>query len=476
VTLTVDPPAPALSVSPASLSFSAVAGGSSPAAKTLSVTNAGAGTLTYTTSDNASWLSVSPGSGTAPSDVSVSVNVSGLAAGTYSGSVTVTAAGATGSPATIPVTFTVDPPPTLSVSPSSLSFTGTVGAASPAAKTLNVTNTGGGTLSYTASDNASWLAVTPTSGTAPGTLSVSVTTAGLAQGTYNGAVTVTASGAGGSPATIPVTFTVSNTPPPPTGLVGAWGFDEASGASALDSSGAGNVGTLSGPLRTAGRFGGGLQFDGVNDWVTVADANSLDLTTGMTLEAWVRPAALGTVWRTVVLKEQPGQLVYALYAGTDTASRPSGHVFTTSDRALLGPSALPLNTWSHLAMTWDGLSLRVYVNGAQVSSSALTGTARTSTSPLRIGGNAVWPEWFNGIIDEVRVYNRALTAAEIAGDRDTPVGGAGATLASVKRAARANAKKARAKAKRGKPRKTQRKVHRGTRWLKSRSQSPYRRG
>ena len=473
VTLTLDPPVPVLSVSPASLSFGAVAGGASPVSKDLTVSNTGAGTLNYTVSDNAAWLSVSPASGTAPGTVSVSVNVAGLAAGTYSGSVTVTSSGATGSPATIPVTFTVDPPPSLSVTPSSLSFTGSVGGANPAAKTLSVANTGGGTLNYTTSDDASWLAVTPASGTAPGTLSVSVNTAGLAQGTYNGAVTVTASGAGGSPATIPVTFTVSNLPPPNPGLVGAWGFDEASG-NALDSSGLGNVGTLSGATRTTGRYGGGLQFDGVNDWVTVADANSLDLTTAMTLEGWVRPAALGTVWRTVVIKEQPGQLVYALYAGTDTASRPSGHVFTTSDRGMLGPSALPLNTWSHLAMTWDGLVMRMYVNGTQVSTSALTGTARTSTSPLRIGGNAVWPEWFNGVIDEVRVYNRALSAAEVASDRDTAVGGAVAASAAVRRAAQTNAAKAKAKAKkakkakrRAKPRKTQKKVHRGTRWLKS---------
>ena len=468
VTLTLDAPVPVLAVAPATLSFSTVVGAASPAAKTLAVSNTGAGTLNYSVSDNAAWLSVSPASGTAPGNVSVSVNATGLAAGTYNGIVTVTSGGATGSPATIPVEFTVEPPPTLSVSPASLSFSGYTGAPNPAAKTVSVTNTGGGTLSYTASDNASWLAVTPASGTAPGTLSVSVNTAGLAQGTYNGAVTVTASGAGGSPATIPVSFSVTDTPPPPPGLVGAWSFDEASGTTALDSSGAGNAGTLSGPARTTGRYGGGLSFDGVNDWVTVADANSLDLTTGMTLEAWVRPTALGTTWRTVVIKEQPANLAYALYAGTHNASRPSAHVFTTDDRALLGPSALPANAWSHLAMTWDGLNIRMYVNGSQVSSAALAGTARTSTSPLRIGGTVVWPEWFSGVIDEVRVYNRALSATEIASDRDTAVGGAMATTAKVKQTARANAKKAKPKkGKAGKPRKTKRKRHGGTRWLKA---------
>ena len=66
-----------------------------------------------------------------------------------------------------------------------------------------------------------------------------------------------------------------------------------------------------------GRFGSALTFDGVNDLVTVADSASLDLTNRATLEAWVNPTALGAAWRTALLKEQPGQLVYALYANND---------------------------------------------------------------------------------------------------------------------------------------------------------------
>ena len=180
--------------------------------------------------------------------------------------------------------------------------------------------------------------------------------------------------------------------------------------------------TVTGATRSsAGRFGGALSFDGVNDSVLVADSNSLDLRTGMTLSAWVRPTT-GGGWRTVMLKEQPGQLVYALYSSTDN-NRPSGHVFTNGDMALGGPTVLAANTWSHLAVAWDGLTIRMYVNGAQVASGALAGTAAVSASPLRIGGNSVWGEWFAGLIDEVRVYNRALSAAEIAADRDTAIAG-----------------------------------------------------
>jgi hypothetical protein len=97
-------------------------------------------------------------------------------------------------------------------------------------------------------------------------------------------------------------------------------------------------------------------------------------------------------------------------------------VFTDTDHGLLGPSALALNAWSHLAMTWDGATVRLYVNGSQVSTAAVTGTAFASTGPLRIGGNNVWSEWFEGVIDDVRVYSRALSAAEIVADRDKAVG------------------------------------------------------
>jgi concanavalin A-like lectin/glucanase superfamily protein len=198
--------------------------------------------------------------------------------------------------------------------------------------------------------------------------------------------------------------------------------------------------------------------------VTVNDANSLDLTNRMTLEAWVRPTGLGD-WRTVLLKERPGHLSYALYGSTDS-NRPAGHVFTTGDMALGGLSVLAANTWSHLAFTWDGSTTRLYVNGAQVATAALTGTAVTSTGLLRIGGNSIWGEWFSGAIDEVRVYNRALTATEIATDRDTAIGGA-APAALALRSARpsTHAKKSLKKARKLTRDLRKYRKHRGTKWL-----------
>jgi hypothetical protein len=220
--------------------------------------------------------------------------------------------------------------------------------------------------------------------------------------------------------------------------VGAWSFDESSGTTVLDTSGRSNHGSVSGAARVTGKHGGALQFDGVNDMVSVADSASLDLTTAASVEAWVKPSALGSMWRTVVIKEQPAQLAYALYAGNGNG-RPSGHVYNGRDMDAVGGSALPLNTWSHLATTWDGQTVRLYVNGVQVATRSAGGRATVSGSPLRFGGNKVWDEWFKGAIDDVRVYNRALTAAQVGADRDTAVGGASAALA---RSAATKAKKA----------------------------------
>jgi Concanavalin A-like lectin/glucanases superfamily/Domain of unknown function (DUF1929)/Bacterial Ig domain/IPT/TIG domain/Kelch motif len=210
--------------------------------------------------------------------------------------------------------------------------------------------------------------------------------------------------------------------PPPRVLIGAYAFNEGSGATVADSSGNGNNGTVSNTTwSTAGKFGSALSFNGSSSWVTVNDANNLDLTTGMTLEAWVNPAALGTIWRTTIMKEQSGGLVYSLYANTDT-SRPSGHVFVGSEQDTRGTTALALNSWTHLAVTYDGATLRLYINGTEVSSKPLSGSIHTSTGVLRIGGNSIWGEYFSGLIDEIRIYNRALTTAEIQNDMNAPIG------------------------------------------------------
>ena len=240
--------------------------------------------------------------------------------------------------------------------------------------------------------------------------------------TSNGAHTLSAVArdAAGNRSSASVDVTVSNTSSTPSGLVAAYGFNDGSGAQTRDSSGQGNTGTIAGATWTTnGKFGSALSFDGTSSWVTIADANSLDLTTGMTIEAWVSPSS-GTAWRAVVLKETSGGLAYALYSANN-GSRPAGFVHTTADVGVTGTAAVPLNSWTHLALTYDGATLRMYVNGILVKSGSASGAGVTSSGPVRIGGDSVWGEYFRGLIDEVRIYNRALTGGEIQTDMATPI-------------------------------------------------------
>ena len=94
---------------------------------------------------------------------------------------------------------------------------------------------------------------------------------------------------------------------------------------------------------------------------------------------------------------------------------------TTSDIGAEGPSPLPLNTWSHIAATYDGTTIPLYVNAALVRNQAAVGTITRTTNPLRIGGNVIWGEWFHRLIDEVRIYNRVLSATEIQADMNAPL-------------------------------------------------------
>jgi hypothetical protein len=208
-TVTAAPVPPAIGASPTSLSFTAQQGGSNPAAQTVSISNTGGGTLNWSASDNAAWLTLSPASGTGNGTVAVNATTGTLTAGSYSGTVTLSATGAT--PVTVPVSFTVTAAPAnIGVNPASLSFTATQGAANPANQSMTINNTGGGSLSWNVSDNASWLSLNPTSGSStPGPVTASVNTSGLVAGTYNAAITITANGAANTPQTMPVSLVVT---------------------------------------------------------------------------------------------------------------------------------------------------------------------------------------------------------------------------------------------------------------------------
>jgi hypothetical protein len=216
--------------------------------------------------------------------------------------------------------------------------------------------------------------------------------------------------------------TTGSAPPPPSAtLVAAYSFDEGSGTSAFDLSGNGNTGSVEGASwTTSGKFGSALSFNGSSARVRVADSASLDLTSAATVEAWVYPSAAQSGWRAVVQKEPDS---YLLHASSSAGSlRPAGGVTVGSSvPTVFSPSALPVGAWSHLALTYDGSQVRLFVNGVQVVSAPQTGSIAASGSPLWIGGNSPYGEYFNGLIDEVRVYRTALTQADIQTDMQNPV-------------------------------------------------------
>jgi hypothetical protein len=236
----------------------------------------------------------------------------------------------------------------------------------------------------------------------------------------NGSHTISAiatDAAGNSTTSANVNVTVTNTE-----RVAAFGFEEASGATVVDRFNNFD-GTIDGATRVStGRFGRALAFDGINDSVTIPDSPALTPTGGMTVSAWVNPDALNA-WRPIVSKERSPIPTYGLYASASGgSSQPTARVFTNGDLTTNGTASFALNAWTHEAMTWNGTTLRLFVNGVQVASRTVSGALAPSTGPLRLGGDSVRGEWFSGRIDEVRVYGRPLTAAEITADMNAAIG------------------------------------------------------
>ena len=265
----------------------------------------------------------------------------------------------------------------------------------------------------------SWSSDRGDSGIAVGTSAWTIDGLLLLSGTN--LITVTATDAAGNTASD--TLEISYTPPDNSGgLVAAYDFDQGTGNTLPDVSGGGNDGTISGASWTSGRTGGGLSFDGIDDRVMVASSASLELGAQMTLEAWVRPTTEQFDRRTVVYRE--GNM-YSLYAGHNSrrSLRPSSSIRVgSSPRSVNSGVSLEPGAWTHLAATYDGARFHLYIDGISVASRDLTGDIKPSTDPLWIGGNGPLGQYFNGLIDDLRIYNRALSQAEIQADMVTPVG------------------------------------------------------
>ena len=203
------------------------------------------------------------------------------------------------------------------------------------------------------------------------------------------------------------------------GLVASYNFDLPDASVVRDTSGNELHGAISGAVWTEGHSGGAMSFDGVNDWVRIADDDRLDLPR-MTIAAWVRPAS-GDAFDAVIAKAASTQPTYVLYS-SNGARRPSADFSISSNmREVEGPTTIPANAWTHVAASFDGARIRLYVNGVLVRIGVRTGAIDASTGALGIGGHQSLGHFFAGVIDDVRIYNRALLDSEVHTDMNTPV-------------------------------------------------------
>lgn len=203
------------------------------------------------------------------------------------------------------------------------------------------------------------------------------------------------------------------------GLVGWWKFDEKQGLIVIDSSGKGNHGTLvNNPTRVTGKIGRGLNFNGVNNYVTISVFSQP--TSAITMSAWANfaVAPTGPLTPTIVSNNEAGGV--GIQANISSSNRVETYFHINGAYVNAGEtfsSNMTINVWYFITATFDGANTRYYRNAVLKETVNRTGTLSTTAFPMTIGYNpgAIFLQnnLFNGKIDDVRIYNRALSTREI---------------------------------------------------------------
>ena len=206
--------------------------------------------------------------------------------------------------------------------------------------------------------------------------------------------------------------------PPSSDLVAAYSFEEGSGTTTADSSGNNNTGTLSsGVTWTTGKIGNGVAFNGISGDITVNEAPSLDLNGSFTLSAWVEPAIVSGSQTLLIKEATRASCGYYLQivdreidGGFNNGSGCVDHITSNAN--------LSAGNWYHIVVVLDHGSNKynTYLNGSLISSVAERKVPRPNTQTLLLGRSACDTcgfERLNGVLDEVNIYNRALSASEV---------------------------------------------------------------
>jgi hypothetical protein len=215
------------------------------------------------------------------------------------------------------------------------------------------------------------------------------------------------------------------------GLLGYWRFDETATQTVFDSSGNANDGTIVSGGRTEGRFGGALTFSGSNNSHASVprrpNSSLFDIADQMTVSVWVYPTSLPDGFRAVV-QSQIGTLVHPdqFYLGFGPRNGSiwykwhlAANDFGSNANGDIYEGVPETNRWIHMVGTYDGTIMRLYVDGTEVGTFAVQGDIRIDDNPIVIGSeeNSSEPQvvtrGFRGHVDELRIYNRALSSAEV---------------------------------------------------------------
>jgi hypothetical protein len=202
----------------------------------------------------------------------------------------------------------------------------------------------------------------------------------------------------------------------PGGLVGFWKFDEGSASTAADSSGNNLHGTIAGnPAWIDGPAGYALQFDGDSDYVDLGNDSSLNMTDQITVAAWIKVDAFDCEWQAIITK---GDGAWRLQRNGTQGSIEFACTGAFVPGALVGSLFGTVNVndgrWHHIAGTYDGSMICLYVDGEHDIASDAAGSIEVNDYNLFIGANAEKPDRnFKGSIDDVRIYSYALSAEEV---------------------------------------------------------------
>lgn len=197
-------------------------------------------------------------------------------------------------------------------------------------------------------------------------------------------------------------------------IISWWSFDDGGGNIARDPWG-GNNGTISGATWIEnGIVRGALEFDGSNDYVEVADSSSLDITDGITVEAWIYPHTVPSIGHNYIVEKYHVWALTTGYSGSQSKGLFFVAIAGVGYYELSGVNVIPENQWTHFVGTRKGNVMEIYKNGKLNNSRTDVDTGNIADGGILYIGQYPDPGYqFDGIIDEVRIYNRSFTALEI---------------------------------------------------------------